>query len=305
MNFEVKDTGKGIAKEEIDKIFDPFVQTASGVQARTGSGLGLAISRQFVRLMGGDIYPTSVLGEGSSFNFDIRVTLPQTLKEICSPKKQVLKIAPSQPNCRILVVDDRLENRDLLKKLLDTVGFDTKTAENGKEAIAIWEKWQPHLIWMDMRMAVMDGYEATRKIKAKSQNQHTVVIALTASAFEEQESDIFAAGCDDLVRKPFQEEVIFEKINQYLGVQYIYEEENLESNHNLLKNTSINITPQELEIMSAEWVASLHQAALEVDADLVLQIIGQIPQQYQILIEKLRKLTLEYDFDAIIEISEH
>ena len=302
--FEVKDTGKGIANDEIDKIFDPFVQTASGVRARGGTGLGLAISRQFVRLMGGDIYPTSVLGEGSSFSFDIQITLPQTPKEICSPKKRVLKIAPSQPNCRILVVDDRLENRDLLKKLLDTVGFDTQTATNGKEAIATWEKWQPDLIWMDMRMAVMDGYEATRKIKAKSQNQQTLIIALTASAFEEQESDIFAAGCDDLVRKPFKEEVIFEKINQYLGVKYIYEEDDLERSHNLLENTSINIIPQELDIMSAEWVAALHQAALEVDADLLLQIIEQIPKQYQTLTEKLRKLTLEYDFDAILEISE-
>ncbi|BAY84285.1 histidine kinase [Calothrix parasitica NIES-267] len=302
--FEVKDTGKGIANDEIDKIFDPFVQTVSGVKARVGTGLGLAISRQFVRLMGGDIYPTSVLGEGSSFSFDIRVTLPSSPKEICSPKKRVLKIAPSQPNYRILVVDDRFENRDLLKKLLNTVGFDTQTAANGKEAIATWEKWQPHLIWMDMRMAVMDGYEATRKIKAKSKKQQTLIIALTASAFEEQESDIFAAGCDDLVRKPFKEEVIFEKINQYLGVQYIYEEDKLEKSRNLLENISINITRQELDIMSAQWVAALHQAALEVDADLVLQIIEQIPKQYQTLTKKLRKLTLEYDFDAILEISE-
>jgi len=304
IHFEVKDTGKGIANEEIDKIFDPFVQTASGVKARNGTGLGLAISRQFVRLMGGDIYPTSVLGEGSSFSFDIQITLPQTPEEICSHTKRVLKIAPSQPNCRILVVDDRLENRNLLKKLLETVGFDTQTATNGKEAIATWEKWQPHLIWMDMRMAVMDGYEATRKIKAKFKKQQTIIIALTASAFEEQESDIFAAGCDDLVRKPFKEEVIFEKISQYLGVQYIYEEENLEMSRNLLENTSTNMTPQELDIMSAEWVAALHQAALEVDADLVLQIIEQIPKQYQTLTDKLRKLTLEYDFDAILEISE-
>ena len=155
-----------------------------------------------------------------------------------------------------------------------------------------------------MRMAVMDGYEATKWIKAKSENQNIVVIALTASAFEEQESDIFAAGCDDLVRKPFKEEVIFEKINQYLGVKYIYEEDDLERSHNLLENTSINIIPQELDIMSAEWVASLHKAALEVDADLVLQIIEQIPKQYQTLADKLRKLTAEYDFDAIIEVSE-
>ncbi|MEM6754277.1 MAG: ATP-binding protein [Cyanobacteria bacterium P01_C01_bin.38] len=309
LHFEVKDTGMGIASEEINQIFDPFVQTSSGIKASGGTGLGLAISRQFVRLMGGDIYPSSVLGKGSSFNFDVKVNLPQTPEEQYLPKKRVLKVAPSQHDYRILVVDDCLENRNLLTKLLDTVGFDTQTATNGKEAIALWEKWQPDLIWMDMRMAVMDGYEATRKIKAKSknskfQNPKTAIIALTASAFEEEESDIFAAGCDDLVRKPFQEEVIFEKMSKYLGVKYIYEEENNELNNKLPVTSNKNITPQELDIMSAEWVASLHQAALEVDADLVLQIIEQIPEQHQTLAKKLRKLILEYDFDAIIEISE-
>ena len=302
LRFQVKDTGKGIADEEIDKIFDPFVQTSSGVQARGGTGLGLAISRQFVRLMEGDIYVSSVLEQGSSFSFDIQVTLPETPEEKCPVKKRVLKIAPSQSNYRILVVDDRLENRNLLTKLLDTVGFDTRIATNGKEAIALWQTWQPHLIWMDMRMAVMDGYEATRRIKAKSQNQKTVVIALTASAFEEQQEEIFAAGCDDLVRKPFQEEVIFEKMSQYLGVKYIYEEDNFDENK-IPTNSKIILTPQELGVMSAEWVNSLHQAALEVDADLILQIIEQIPEQYQTLAEKLRKLTLQYDFDAIIEVS--
>ncbi|MCJ8278431.1 MAG: ATP-binding protein [Rivularia sp. ALOHA_DT_140] len=304
INFEVKDTGKGIAESEIDQIFDPFVQTASGIRSRTGTGLGLAISRQFVQLMGGNIYPSSVLGEGSSFGFDIQVNLPQTPEETCLPKKRVLKVAPSQTNYRILVVDDRFENRDLLTKLLNSVGFDTHAAANGKEAISIWQTWQPQLIWMDMRMAVMDGYEATRQIKAKSQSQDTVVIALTASAFEEQESDIFAAGCDDLVRKPFKEEVIFEKINQYLGVEYIYEEDSLKANNKSLQNSSINITPQELDIMPLQWVASLHQAALEVDADLILQIIEQIPEKYQTLTQKLEQLTLHYDFDTIIEVSE-
>ncbi len=303
IHFEVKDTGRGIAQEEIDKIFDPFVQTASGIQARGGTGLGLAISRQFVQLMGGNIYVSSVLGEGSSFSFDIQVTLPQTSEEECSVKKRVLKIAPSQLNYRILVVDDRLENRNLLTKLLDTVGFDTRIATNGKEAIALWESWQPHLIWMDMRMAIMDGYEATKQIKAKSKDRKTVVIALTASAFEEQQSAIFAAGCDDLVRKPFQEKVIFEKMSQYLGVEYIYEEDNLELDNKLPVNSTINLTSKELGVMSLEWVNSLHQAALEVDADLVLQIIEQIPEKHRALAEKLRKLTLQYDFDAIIEVS--
>ncbi|NJL79089.1 MAG: response regulator [Richelia sp. SM2_1_7] len=243
-----------------------------------------------------------LLKKGSSFSFDIQISLPKT-KEIQLVKKQVIKIAPSQPNYRILVVDDRLENRDLLTKLLSTVGFETCSAANGKQAIAIWETWQPHLIWMDMRMAIMDGYEATRLIKAQSQNHHSVVIALTASAFAEQQSKIFAAGCDDLVSKPFQEEVIFEKMSQYLGVKYIYEEDNIEAENNLPANSQIILTSNDLSVMSREWIASLHQAALEVDADLILQIIEQIPQKYQTLAEKLRKLILQYDFDTIVEVS--
>ncbi|MDJ0676201.1 MAG: ATP-binding protein [Calothrix sp. MO_167.B42] len=303
LNFDIEDTGKGIAPEEIEQIFDPFVQTASGIQARDGTGLGLAISRQFVQLMGGDIYPTSILKKGSTFSFDMEISLPQTPAQTCQEKKRVLKIAPSQPNYRILVVDDRLENRDLLAKLLNTVGFDIHTASNGVEAIDIWQVWEPHLIWMDMRMAVMDGYAATRHIKAKSANNQTVVIALTASAFEEQQSEIFAAGCDDLVRKPFREEVIFEKMSQYLGVEYIYESDSGESEQKLPVNSTIELTVEELHIMSPQWIASLHQAALEVDADLVLQIIEQIPPQHQTLAEKLTQLTLQYDFDAIIEFS--
>ncbi len=301
--FEVKDTGKGIASCEIDKIFDPFVQTASGVQARGGTGLGLAISQQFVQLMGGDIHVNSIFGQGSTFSFDVQVLKPEIAEEVCTNKKQVLKIAPSQPNYRILIVDDRLENRDLLAKLLDTVGFDTRTASNGKDAIDVWETWEPHLIWMDMRMAVMDGYEATRRIKAKSQNQKTIVIALTASAFEEQEEAIFTAGCDDLVRKPFAESIIFEKMSQYLGVEYLYEDDNLKLDNQLFVNSNIRLTSEELSVMSAEWIASLHQAALEVDSDLILQIIEQIPEKYQSLAQKLKQLTLQYDFDAIVEVS--
>lgn len=300
--FEVEDTGKGINPEEIDKIFDPFVQTASGVQTQGGTGLGLAISRQFVQLMGGDIYPSSTPRKGSTFGFDIKVTLPTTSPVTYFTSTRVVQVAPNQPNYRILVVDDRLENRELLAKLLNTVGFDTRTATNGVEAIDQWQAWQPDLIWMDMRMSQMDGYEATKRIKAYSQHK-TVVIALTASAFNEEKTAIFAAGCDDLVHKPFQEEIIFDKINKYLGVEYIYEEPN--EIQNLISNPSptdnfTNSILQDLNLMPVEWITKLHQAALEVDADLILQLIQEIPQSHPTLAAEIRQLTSQYDFDTII-----
>ncbi|HEY9728774.1 MAG TPA: response regulator [Chroococcales cyanobacterium] len=262
--FQVEDTGCGIAPNELPTIFDPFVQTKTGRQSMQGTGLGLAISQQFVRLMGGDISVSSQLGHGTTFTFDIQVCLVASVQEkTISTTQRVLGLQPNQPNYRILVVEDVRVNRRLLVKLLGAVGFEVQEAENGQQGIDAWERWQPHLIFMDMQMPVMDGYEATKEIKKaqarkllakrgetqdeksldsgfKLQNREhqtddplhplsltnptsTVIIALTASAFEEQRLAILEAGCDDFLRKPFREEQLFEKIAHYVGVRYIYE----------------------------------------------------------------------------------
>jgi CheY-like chemotaxis protein len=188
--------------------------------------------------MGGNITVKSEVGQGSVFTFDIQVE-PGDMSEIeiVQPTRRIIGLDSNQPTYRILVVEDHLENRLLLTQLLQTVGFDVREATNGQEAIELYESWQPHLIWMDMRMPVMDGYEATKRIrdverqKAKDRRQKedtlrpSPIIALTASAFEEDRERFLAAGCDDVVRKPLQEHEIFEIIHKYLEVQYIYEEE--------------------------------------------------------------------------------
>ncbi len=308
--FKVEDTGRGIAPEEMGKLFDPFVQTVSGLQSEGGTGLGLAISREFVRLMGGELCCKSNPGQGSTFSFQVKASLAEPSQvEKQSVRRRVVKIAPDQPTYRILVVDDRQENRDLLVQLLAAVGFQTRTATNGQEAIAVWQQWQPHLIWMDMRMPVMDGYEATRQIKAQPQGQKTAIVALTASAFEEQRARILAVGCDDLVRKPFSEQVIFEKMAQQLGVRYIYEEkdevgkiedEKTPSEFRLACGAASARQNSDFSVMPAEWVAALHQAAIEVDAESIFQLIEQIPEAHQSLAQGLAELTHNYGFDEII-----
>ena len=314
LHFEVEDTGRGIAPEEIDSLFQPFVQTMSGTEAREVSGLWLTISRQFVHLMGVDSRVTSNLGQGSTFCFDVQVTLANPADVLPVPTyRRVIKVAPNQPTYRILVVDDRQESRDLIAQLLGVVGFETRGAENGQEAIAQWQTWHPHLIWMDMRMPVMDGYEATQQIRAIERHrtapshEPTVIIALTASAFEEQQASIIAMGCDDFVRKPFREQVIFEKITQYLRVQYIYEEQDVvERTKDEQCNCSSSpiLYPSSLQVMPAEWLASLHQAALAVDADRILQLIEQIPQTHLVLAEGLTELVHHFCFDEILELTE-
>ena len=304
--FEVEDTGKGIADNEMSELFQPFVQTLVGIKSEGGTGLGLAISRQFVQLMGGDIQVSSRLGKGSTFYFDLEVLLAGSLAidNLSSPKR-VMGVAPGQPLYRILIVDDRQENRDLLTQLLQKVGFSTRTASNGKEAIALWQEWHPHLIWMDIRMPVMDGYIATQKIKQLQQQEQiepTFIIALTASAFEEQRAKILAAGCDDFVSKPFQEPVIFDKMSKYLGVKYVYSEVANVVTSTLTDGESLQA--QDLNCMSSEWISKLYYAAIAVDADLILKLIEQIPPNYSNLATALGELTHSYDFDRIIELCE-
>ncbi len=311
--FEIEDTGKGIASEEMDRLFQPFVQTESGIQSKEGTGLGLTISRQYVQLMGGNISCHSVLGEGSVFSFNLPVNLAQAAEIIAKPatKGRVIQLAPNQPLYRILIVDDRQENCELLLQLLQPVGFEIKTATNGEEAIALWQQWHPHLIFMDMRMSVMDGYEATRQIRSIEQLAisnyqlpitKTAIVALTASAFEEQQANVIAAGCDDFVRKPFREQVIFDKLTQYLGVQYIYEEPPAPNFPSPLNNQINQLSF--IEQMPPEWLSQLYQAALAVDASAILQLIAEIPPECGNLAQELNSLLQNFCFDEILEMIE-
>lgn len=297
--FSVTDTGKGIAETELDRLFDPFVQTASGIKSLGGTGLGLAISRQFAELMGGAITASSTLGKGSTFSVDLQAKLAE-VPDLDISYQQVKHLAPAQPNYRIAVVDDRDTNRLALAKLLESVGFTTKTADNGKEAIALWQTWQPDLIWMDMRMPVMDGYEATKQIKNSSSDRPPIIIAITASAFEEQREKILAAGCDDFVAKPFTERVIFDKLSQYLGVKFICaDEEKAKDREN--KQT---ISTEDLNTLAPELIKKINQAAIAVDREKVQQLIAQIPPTQQHIAIAIAEMLAKYDFDSIVDLTE-
>ncbi|KYC43055.1 histidine kinase [Scytonema hofmannii PCC 7110] len=301
--FEIRDTGYGIATDELQTIFDPFVQASTGRQSMEGTGLGLPISQQFVRLMGGDILVTSIPGEGSIFRFNIRVSLPQKTDLLESSKpKRVITLQPNQPQYRILVVEDVEENRLLLVRLLESVGFEVRSAVNGVEAVAVWQQWQPHLICMDMLMPVMDGYEATKRIKATLKGQATVIIALTAHAFSEERSMVLEAGCDDFIPKPLREEILFEKIAIYLGVKYIYAEENQLNSHQLLSQP-LHLAQDALKVMPLEWVKRLHWAAMAVDDVIVLNLIQEIPEEHSSLAQTLSRLVESFRLDIIANVT--
>ncbi len=231
VRFEVADTGHGIAASELPNLFSVFSQTASGRRSNEGSGLGLALSRQIVNLMGGDIEVRSEIDLGSTFAFE--VALPASDQAPEAPERRVIGLQPGQTAVRILVVDDTGENRLVLQQLLTSTGFEVKEASNGREAVERFEAWRPALIFMDVRMPVMDGLEATRRIReieSAGGIPRCAILALTAGAFEHEREEMLECGADDFVAKPFRVGTVFEKIAHHLNVRFLHEEsENTEA----------------------------------------------------------------------------
>ncbi|MBE9193158.1 response regulator [Gloeocapsopsis crepidinum LEGE 06123] len=313
-HFVVSDTGVGIAPTERDRIFDPFVQTEATqqvhpLQAQDGTGLGLAISRRFVQLMGGEIWVESQVGVGSTFHFTIQAQLAESDGILIqSSQRQVIGLEPEQPTYRILIAEDKLENRQLLVELLRPIGFEVEEAINGQDAIKQWKAWSPHLICLDLRMPVLDGYQAAQQIRAQQQNNGspTIIIAITSSAFEADRHQALAAGCDDFVRKPFRSEIIFEKIAQYLGVRYRYaaEPEPLSINATSVLKPSKMIKIDHLNHMPPTWRTQLHQAAIRVDAEAIGQLIKEIPESQADLAKALTYLVDQFQFEEIVAMTQ-
>ncbi|MGB8698131.1 MAG: PAS domain S-box protein, partial [Thermosynechococcaceae cyanobacterium] len=296
LQFEVEDTGPGIALHELDTIFEPFIQSHLGPHPQTGTGLGLPISREFAHLLGGELSVSSCVGEGSHFylHLPIEIESVSTVNlKAASRRRQVVGLAAGQPRYRLLVVDDRWESRKLIANLLEPLGFEVRDAENGQVAIALWEQWEPHLIWMDMQMPVMDGYTATQYIKSHLKGQATVIIALTASALDSEKEIVLSAGCDDFVRKPFREETIFSVLEKHLNVRFAWDDIPAtvfrETNTSELENL---LNPDNLKQMPVDWIKSLHQAAQEVNNPALLTLIDQIPESNYSLAKSLNPLLL-------------
>jgi len=236
LEIEVIDSGPGIDEEQLPHIFEPFYQaghqTEQTPSALKGTGLGLAITKSLVELMSGTITVKSKVGKGSCFKVNIPVVSAENTK--INVKKSLysanFNLVPKQPTWRILTVEDDPDARHLVSSLLNRVGFEHKEASSGKEAIALFDEWQPHLIFMDIRMPEMDGYEATRRIRQRPGGDNVKIVVLTACVIEGQHQQIQEAGCDGILHKPFRSYEIYQLLEQYLGVQYQNDERGYLSN---------------------------------------------------------------------------
>ncbi|MGB3510102.1 MAG: CheR family methyltransferase [Microcoleaceae cyanobacterium] len=312
--FEVQDTGIGMSQQDIEKIFDAFVQGEAGRRSQAGTGLGLSISRRFVQLMGGDIKIDSSIDGGTTITFSIIVnSIPDTTPtEQPAGKQQIVGLAPNQPEYRILVVDDWEDNRKLLSLMLGILGFQILEAANGQEAIEQWQQHKPQLIFMDLRMPIMNGFEAIKSIKSHPEGEATAIVALSASGTLDREKFSFLkANCPKILTKPVQEDILLKCLAECLGVQYIYGSSagNTSSASSApsapirprteIPSSLSNLSKDALSFMSAEFRFQLHDALLNCSSENVIALLEQIPQEHQQLKEILMELAVDYQFDII------
>ncbi len=292
LEFSVTDTGVGIATTELKQLFAPFTQTQSGLNTQEGTGLGLTISHQLVTLMGGDLRVESRVNAGTTFNFRIPFSPPTTTSNFSDSESIPVKIAPNQPQYKILVVDDNESNRNLLVGFLEKWNFLVREAVDGEKAIEQSQIWQPHLIFMDIRMPKVTGIEAIEQIKTENSPK---IIAITASAFSEDRDQIMAVGCDDFISKPFSLQDIITALSDHLGVEFIKNDLDTET---FLESDIITL----LSKMPLAWREDLEQQILDLNQVQIEKILKTMSSEHKSLKKILTSELNEFRYNRMLEL---
>ena len=297
---EIQDSGPGIPDHELRNLFKHFVQTSTGIKKGSGTGLGLALSRELARLMGGNITVSSEVGKGSLFTFYIEIKEGKADPVAANTSKRVICIDKDQKAFRILVVDDKKENLQVVVDLLKLAGFETNEAVNGEDAIAKFEEWNPDLILMDLRMPVMDGYEATRRIKLTEKGAKTPIIALTASTFDGERRKILSMGIQGYIRKPFREHELFSILGKELGIRYNYEIETPLSSVKYLNDDEV--IAQDIAKLPYSQALLMLDAIAVADINKLKELIHSIEHDNLELAQYFMSLAKNYDYEHLQKI---
>jgi signal transduction histidine kinase/ActR/RegA family two-component response regulator len=293
VTLAVRDSGPGLNPEEIGKLFRPFVQSDAGKRIG-GTGLGLAISRQYARLLGGDITVESQLGNGATFVFSFRAgkggAVDVAAQESAPP---VSRLVPGQ-TARVLIAEDVEASRTMLCQLLTELGFEVRATGNGVEALAAFREWRPQAVLMDMQMPVMDGYEATRRIKATPEGREAFVLALTASALEEDKAAVLACGADGFMRKPFKENELVALLGRRLNLRF-------HGGETSAPIVPVYVVEADFSAVPVELRAGLIKAADEGDFDGLLARCGELAAAgHPEAAEALRSRVNDFDYDGVL-----
>ncbi len=298
LGIDVADTGPGIADHEISALFEQFEQTQTGREAATGTGLGLAISRGFAWLLGGDVTVQSRVGAGSVFSLVLPVTIPDSVQSpgTVGPPPPRPAALPAGASRRILVADDVAANRDVLQQMLGRAGYDVRTANDGLEAVRLVDSWKPHLVLMDLKMPVMDGLEAIRTIREREAGQRTPIVALTASAFDENRREVQKTGGDDFLSKPFREGELLEVLARHLRIGYPGKGE-----HDGTKNQPAEPARGPAPRLPGPLRDSLQKAIMRADLDAVLSLADELSKSDEESATTIRDLAEKYEYDLLRE----
>ncbi|HEX5363134.1 MAG TPA: ATP-binding protein, partial [Gallionella sp.] len=294
--IEVADTGPGISPEDQKRLFEPFVQLTEGT-AQHGTGLGLSITRQFVQLMGGNIAIDSAPGKGARFRVDLPLELASAADMLELENRthgEIAGLAPGQPRYRILIAEDQHENQLLLARLMSDIGLEVKVAEDGVKCIQIFRDWHPDLIWMDKLMPVMDGVEATRRIRQLPDGQKVKIVAVTASAFKEQLPELLDAGMNECVSKPYRFNEIYDSLARQLDVKYIYQSGETK------ELPPVALTPDKLLVLPVDLRLELQHALENLDSERIAASIHRVGEIDAELGRTLSRLAEYFDYPAIL-----
>ena len=300
--MQVRDQGPGLTPGEQAKIFEPFVQVGEASE-RTGTGLGLSITREFAEALGGKVWVESAPGRGSTFFATIRYELCRGRDNDVVKKEtrnEVIGLAPEHKGLKVLIVEDKEDNRILLRSLLEVLGVRVEEAKDGVEAVEIFRRWHPDFIWMDRRMPRLNGEEATKIIRSEPGGDKVVIVALTASAFADEREKVMAAGMDGFVVKPYDPAEIYETMGKFLGLRYIYREREKKK----VKEEggfSTEAYVEALETLEASQLDALQRAAVLLDQNEIEEVLAALPADRADLIETTRTLARRLEFPLIIE----
>jgi CheY-like chemotaxis protein len=279
IRFQVEDTGVGISSDYLEKIFMPFEQVGDLNNQAQGTGLGLAISQKILALMDSHIQVNSRSGEGSIFYFDVELTEVAEWSQIARISQKGTMMGFSGEPRKILVVDDRWENRSVAVNLLQPLGFEVVEAMNGKEGLAKAAEYKPDLIIADLVMPVMDGFEFIRQIRSDSLLKDTCIIASSASVFEAEQCASIAAGANEFLPKPISADSLLDMIRSLLGLNWIYETDDT-SEGLPIAQTSLGINgvqeAQPMTVPPAYTLERIYYHAKKGDLDSILEEATQL-----------------------------
>jgi signal transduction histidine kinase/ABC-type amino acid transport substrate-binding protein/DNA-binding response OmpR family regulator len=293
--IKVIDTGPGIPDEDLERIFESFEQVHEPDRSEVGTGLGLAISRQFARLLRGNIHAESRLGEGSVFSFHF---LTQHCPEVPArgdPVKGVVtSLQAKYLGTRVLIVDDQETNLDILERLLGSIGFSCELARDGFEALKACEVWHPQIVLMDVVMPRMGGIGATRAIRANPAFDDIMIIAVSASAMDEEKANMLDSGANGFVPKPFDESQLLQMMARLSGIEYEYGHAQVAEVRTRMEGKWIAAIPEALRLR-------LRYLATIGDKQELMETLAQHPEIPENVATAIRHHAGRYEFDLITD----